>query len=58
VVDKNLIFYVSSCDKKEETPQRGHGRHDANGSVIRWCSADAAVAKSFETMFAIPDGHK
>ena len=18
-------------------PQRGHGRHDANGSVIRWC---------------------
>jgi hypothetical protein len=20
--------------------QRGHGRHDANGSVIQWCFAD------------------
>ena len=39
-------------------PQRGQGRHDANGSVIRWCFADPAVAKSFETMFAIPDEHK
>ena len=25
-------------------PQRGHGRHDANGSVIRWCFADPATA--------------
>jgi hypothetical protein len=32
-------------------PQRGHGRHDANGSVIRWCFADPAVAKSFATVF-------
>jgi hypothetical protein len=32
-------------------PQRGHGRHDANGAVIRWCFADpdlaAALAKEF-----------
>ena len=21
-------------------PQRGHGRHDANGAVIRWCFAE------------------
>jgi hypothetical protein len=32
-------------------PQRGHGRHDANGSVIRWCFADRAIAKSFATVF-------
>jgi hypothetical protein len=32
-------------------PQRGHGRHDANGSVIRWCFADPATAKSFATVF-------
>ena len=36
-------------------PQRGHGRHDANGSVIRWCFADAAIAKSFATVFAISE---
>jgi hypothetical protein len=52
VVGKNLIFSVSSYDKKEETPQRGHGRHDANGSLIRWRFADAAIAKSFATVFA------
>ena len=32
-------------------PQRAHGRHDANGSVIRWCFADPATAKSFATVF-------
>ena len=32
-------------------PQRGHGRHDANGSVIRWRFADAAIAKSFASVF-------
>lgn len=32
-------------------PQRGHGRHDANGSVIRWCCADPTIAKSFATVF-------
>jgi len=31
--------------------QRGHGRHDANGAIIRWCFADPAIAKSFATMF-------
>ena len=33
-------------------PQHGQGRHDANGSVIRWCFADAAVAELFATVFA------
>ena len=32
-------------------PRRGHGRHDANGSVIRWCFADPAIAKSFAAVF-------
>jgi hypothetical protein len=32
-------------------PQRGHGRYDANGSVIRWCFADPAIAKSFAAVF-------
>ena len=32
-------------------PQRGHGRHDANGSVIRWCFADPAIAKLFAAVF-------
>lgn len=32
-------------------PQRGHGRHDANGSVIRWCFADEQIARSFATVF-------
>jgi hypothetical protein len=26
-------------------PQRSHGRHDANGSVLRWCFADPAIPK-------------
>ena len=33
-------------------PQRGHGRrHDANGSVIRWCYVDPAIAKTFAAVF-------
>ena len=32
-------------------PQRGHGRHDANGSVIRWCFADPVVAAAFTKHF-------
>ena len=32
-------------------PQRVQGKHDANGSVIRWCFADPAIAKSFATVF-------
>ena len=35
-------------------PQRGHGRHDANGSVIRWCFADEEIAKSFAIVLARP----
>lgn len=33
-------------------PQRGQGRHDANGSVIRWCFADPELAKAFAGEFA------
>lgn len=32
-------------------PQRGQGRHDANGSVISWCFADVAVAQAFAREF-------
>jgi len=32
-------------------PQRGHGRHDGNGSVIRWCFADPVVALEFANQF-------
>ena len=31
--------------------QRGHGRHDANGSVVRWCFADPAIAAAFAKEF-------
>jgi hypothetical protein len=32
-------------------PQHGHGRHDANGAVIRWCFADPALAEAFADEF-------
>lgn len=32
-------------------PQRGHGKHDADGSVIRWCFADAETAAAFSAEF-------
>ena len=32
-------------------PQRSHGKHDADGSVIRWCFADLAIAESFAGEF-------
>jgi hypothetical protein len=32
-------------------PQRGHGKHDANGAVIRWCFADEETAKAFADEF-------
>jgi hypothetical protein len=34
---------------------RGHRQHDANGSVIRWCFADPAVANSFAAVFDASD---
>lgn len=34
-------------------PKRGHGRHDANGSVIRWCFADPALAARFASEFSL-----
>ena len=35
-------------------PKRGQGRHDANGSVVRWCFADPALAAAFTREFAAP----
>jgi hypothetical protein len=32
-------------------PQRGHGRHDANGSIIGWCFADSTLAVAFANEF-------
>ena len=32
-------------------PQRGQGKHDADGSVIRWCFADASLAEAFTRKF-------
>jgi hypothetical protein len=31
-------------------PQRGHGTHNADSAVIRWCFADATAA-AFESKF-------
>ena len=31
--------------------RRGHGRHDADGSVVRWCFADSAIAAAFAKEF-------
>ena len=32
-------------------PQRGQGKHDADGSFIRWCFADASLAEAFAAKF-------
>jgi hypothetical protein len=34
-------------------PQRGHGRHDANGAVIRSCFAEAELANNFAREFSV-----
>jgi hypothetical protein len=39
-------------------PQRGHGRHDANGSVIRGCFADKETADEFAKRFNRPDSER
>jgi hypothetical protein len=31
--------------------QRGHGKHDATGAVVRWCFADASLAAEFASKF-------
>jgi hypothetical protein len=33
-------------------PQRGHGTHNADGAVIRWCFADASLAATFASKFS------
>jgi len=34
-------------------PQRGHGKHDADGAVVRWCFADAGLAADFASKFRV-----
>ena len=33
--------------------KRGHGRHDADGAIIRWCFADPALAATFARDFRV-----
>ena len=33
--------------------QRGQGRHDANGAVVRWCFADKWTAEAFAQKFGV-----
>jgi uncharacterized protein CbrC (UPF0167 family) len=37
-------------------PQPGRGKHDTDGSIIRWCFADAKTAKAFAADFGIAGG--
>jgi hypothetical protein len=39
-------------------PKRGCGRHDANGSVIRRCFADPAIADAFSNEFGVASQHE
>ena len=32
-------------------PKRGQGHHDADGSVVRWCFTDQAIAAAFASEF-------
>ena len=32
-------------------PQRGQGKHNADGAIIRWCFADASLAAAFANKF-------
>ena len=46
-LDAMYYFHIQHGIK----PQRGHGTHTADGAVIRWCFADAAMADSFRASF-------
>ena len=48
---KMLYAMYEFHDRQGIKPQRGQGRHDANGAVIRWCFADPAVAEAFADEF-------
>ena len=48
LLDDMYNFHIENDIK----PQRGHGKHDANGSVVRWCFADAKVAAAFVAAFS------
>lgn len=46
-LDAMYDFHIQHVIK----PQRGQGRHDADGSVIRWCFADPEIAEAFANKF-------
>jgi len=48
LLDNMYNFHIQNDIK----PQRGQGKHDADGLVIRWCFADASLAEAFATKFA------
>jgi hypothetical protein len=48
-LDDMYNFHVQNDIK----PQRGHGKHDANGSVVRWCFADPKLAAEFASKFTM-----
>jgi hypothetical protein len=48
--------YAAGCDvhlhaQRGIKAQRGLGKHDADGSIIRWCFADAETAAAFSAEF-------
>jgi hypothetical protein len=49
-VEKDYVMYEFHAHHGIK-PQRGHGRHDANGAVIRWCFADEEIAATFASAF-------
>jgi len=46
-LDDMYNFHIQNDIK----PQRGHGKHSADGAVIRWCFVDACLAESFASEF-------
>jgi len=46
-LDAMYDFHIQNDIK----PQRGHGKHDANGAVVRWCFADPDLAADFAAKF-------
>jgi len=47
-LDAMYDFHIQNGIK----PQRGHGKHSADGAVIRWCFADAKIAAAFGAAFS------
>ena len=46
-LDDMYNFHIQNDIK----PQRGHGKHNADSAVIRWCYTDAGLAAEFASKF-------